>query len=219
MTSTSGLFHPRALMVWILLAFTVTCLWAELPAVKPISLTSRDGKTIEARVISVTDAAVKVKKQDGKEFEIPWDRLTPESAALAKASLPKPKPPAIPEKPRKPDDIPEKVIVKQGESIAVSFTVTDGKLHAPVILKGDPGKTPSFTVKFEKTEEGCLATVQQSILHAVKLRCLARAKGKKEYFPTTILPMQKGLPCYESWRDDLEELVFFGWEESKDFEK
>jgi hypothetical protein len=219
MVSTSSFFHPRSLMCWILLVITFAKVLADAPIVKLIPLKSRDGKTIQVTVITVTDVAVKVKKQDGKEFEIPWDRLTPESAALAKESLPKPKPPAIPEKPRKPEDIPEKVIVKQGESIAVSFTVTDGKLHAPVILKGDPGKTPCFTVKFEKTDKGCSAVVQQSILPAVKLRCLARAKGRKDYYPTTILPLQLGLPCYESWPNDIEELVFFGCEETKAFEK
>jgi hypothetical protein len=210
MVSTSSFFYPRSLRCWILLVITVAKVLADAPIVKLIPLTSRDGKIIQVTVISVTDVAVKVKKQDGKEFEIPWDRLTPESAALAKESLPKLKPPAIPEKPRKPEDIPEKVIVKQGESIAVSFTVTDGKLHAPVILKGHPGKTPCFTVKFEKTDKGCSAVVQQSILPAVKLRCLARAKGRKDYFETSIIPPQMGKPNYELWGHDLEELVFFG---------
>ena len=184
-----------------------------------ISLASRDGRTIEGTVQSGSDRAVKIRRKDGKEFEIAWDLLTEESAKLAKANIPQPVPPKIPEKPKHPDDIPEKIIVKIGGKARFSFTLTKGKLHAPTKQADDQLAASSFTVDFSKSDKGCFAMLKQTILPAVKVRCLARIKGRKNYFPTSIIDMQLGLPNGEFWSDDLEELVFFGFEETMPFEQ
>jgi hypothetical protein len=184
-----------------------------------IALTSRDGRTIEGTVQSGSERAVKIKRKDGKEFEIAWNLLTEESAKLAKANIPQPAPPKIPEKPKHPDDIPEKIIVKIGEKARFSFILTKGKLHAPTKSADDQPDAPSFTVDFSKSDKSCSATLKQTFLPAVKVRCLARIKGRKDYFPTSIIDMQQGKPNFETWGDDLEELVFFGFEETEPFDQ
>ena len=184
-----------------------------------ISITSRDGRTIEGTVQSGSDRAVQIRRKDGKDFGIAWDLLTEDSAKLAKASISQPAPPKIPEKPKHPDDIPEKIIVKIGEKSRFSFTLTKGKLHAPTKSADDQPDAPSFTVDFSKSDNSCSATLKQTFLPAVKVRCLARIKGRKDYFPTSIIDLQQGKPNYETWGDDLEELVFFGFEETVPFDK
>lgn len=209
----AGIFSkgPTAMAGLMIPAFLLSFSLAETASIPPVALTSKDGKPLEATIISLSGTAVKVRRKDGKEFDIPLERLTEASIAAAKANVPKPKPAKVPEKPRHPDEIPDKVVIKIGSKSAATFTVTDGKLHAPVALDADP----CFTVDFKAEENLIIATVKQTILPAVKVRCLARIKGRKDYFPTSILPLQNGLPCFESWGDNLEELVFFGWEETE----
>ena len=213
----STVFLLRGKAVLALILFLGDLLPAQDKAL--ISLINRDGRTIEGTVQSGSERAVKIRRKDGKEFEIAWDLLTEESAKLAKANIPQPAPPKIPEKPKHPDEIPEKIIVKIGEKGCFSFVLTKGKLHSPTKPAGEQPDTPCFTVDFSRSDKSCSAILKQTILPAVKVRCLARIKGRKDYFPTSIIDMQQGKPNYETWGDDIEELVFFGFEETVPFDK
>ena len=46
----------------------------------------------------------------------------------------------------------------------------------------------------------------------MKFRALARIKGRKDYFETSIVPVRSGLLGIEVWQDEIEELVLFDFQ-------
>ncbi|HWB04296.1 MAG TPA: hypothetical protein VG796_14805 [Verrucomicrobiales bacterium] len=208
--------------------FTLLIVMPVFAADPPVKLTlvSKDGKSITAEVVAVGKKSAKIKKADGKEYEIAFDRLKPESVEALKKATP-PTAPAAPAankderplpkgKPATPADIPEKVVVKAGEKVFVTFTETASGLTKPMVVKEGNKDTPYFTVDFQKRKDGediSYASLQISYLKTVTIKCLARNKGQTKYYPTSLIPLYKGLPNGESWGDDVEELVFydFAW--------
>ncbi len=58
---------------------------AETQLAAPLTWTSKDNKTIKANFVKLDGEAVVVRMEDGMEHKIPFTRLSPESAAQAKA--------------------------------------------------------------------------------------------------------------------------------------
>ena len=219
----------KTLTAILFLAFLLPAFAADAPA--KLKLTSKEGQTIDVTVVSVGKSSAKIKKSDGKEFEIAFDRLQPESVEALKKAVPA-TPPATPApdatkggrplpkgKPATPADLPEKVVVKPGEKVLVTFTEVESGLTKPVVVKEVEKGTPHFSVDFKVRKEGdktSMATVAARFGKVLAVQCLARNKGQTKYYPTSIIPLGK-LPCYESWGDDVEELVFydFAWSEEK----
>jgi hypothetical protein len=206
----------------------VTPLFAADPPVK-LTLVSKDGKSITAEVVTVGENSAKIKKSDGKEYEVAFDRLKSESVEALKKATPRAAagPAAtkgerlLPKgKPATPADIPEKVVVKAGEKVFVTFTETATGLAKPVVVKEVTDDTPYFTVDFKTRKEGdniTFASLRTSYPKTVTVKCLARNKGQTKYYPTSLIPLYKGLFNSESWGDDVEELVFydFAWSDEK----
>lgn len=44
-----------------------------------VSLESTDGRTVEAKILALTKTTVVIRREDGQTFDLPLDRLTPES--------------------------------------------------------------------------------------------------------------------------------------------
>ncbi len=180
-----------------------------------VAIKGRDGKTIQAEILSADEDSVKIRRGDGKEFDLPYSRVSDESVEsirklLAEREANKPVERAkVPKDPKTPEDIPEKVVVKKGDVAMATFTVVDDGLARPVIVKEEPAEVPFFSVDFSHKGESAMATVKATFEKPVLLRCLARNKGEKRYYPTSILTLHKGLPSFESWADEVEELVFF----------
>ena len=209
-----------------LLALLVALLSPAFAADEPgmVKLVSKDGKTIEVEVVSVGEKSAKIKKADGKEFEIAFDRLDAASVAslqklaaeIAKNARPLPK-----GEPKSPADLPEKVVVKPGELVRVVFTEVTSGLARPEVVK-DAGKdTPHFSVDFKERKEGDITTmaiVTSYYPKILRVKCLARNKGSDDYYATSILPLHKGMFSGESWSDEVEELVFydFAWADEKE---
>ena len=212
------------------LLLVIPVLAADPPA--KLTLVSQYGKSITAEVVSVGEKSAKIKKADGREYEIAFDRLKPESVETLKkaqpAGTPVPKTPAankderpLPKgKPATPADIPEKIVVKAGENVFVTFTEVASGLAKPVVVKEVGKDIPHFTVDFQKRKDGesiTFASLQISYLKTVTIKCLARNKGQSKYYPTSLIPLFQGKPNGESWGDDVEELVFydFAWSDEK----
>lgn len=204
------------------LAFMLIALTVAFAADQPVKLTlvSKDGKSIETEVVSVGDTSAKIKKADGMEFEIPFDRLKPESVTALKkaAAAPAPAPPAndrpLPKgRPAKPADIPEKVVVFLGEKVFVKFTETATGLTKPVIVDNEPEVTvPHLSLDLQKRKEGDKVTtgvVTNYFEKTIRVKCLARNKDKDTYYTVSIQPLFKGMFAGESWAADVEELVFY----------
>ena len=209
-----------------LLALLVAVLPHAFAADEPgmVKLVSKDGKTIEVEVVSVGEKSAKIKKADGKEFEIAFSRLDAASveslrkiaAEAAKNARPLPK-----GDPKSPADLPEKVVVKPGENLKFVFTEVTSGLTKPEIVKDAGKETPHFSVDFKERKEGditTLAIVTSYYPKILRVKCLARNKGSDDYYPTSILPLHKGIFGGESWSDEVEELVFydFAWADEKE---
>lgn len=189
---------------------------AETPAM--ITLKSTDGKTFEGTVLALEKGLVKVKRKDGKEFDIPLSRLTPETIAeIQKATAaknvsekkdsPSPKKPPI-AKPTKPDDIEIKVIAKCGEKVSATFEQKGDVVTKAMVVKAPDDKTPHFDVEVSNSDGTTIAKSKHNFPKTLTMSCLARSKGSKNYFESNISPLFPGLPCYDSW-GDVEEVVFF----------
>lgn len=193
-----------------------------------LKIVSKAGKSIEVEVIRVGEASAKVRKADGKEFEIGFDQLEPGSVENLKkgaeptfavategaADRPLPKGKAV-----SPADLPEKVVVKAGEKIVVTFTLVASGLTKPVIVKGEEGGALHFSVEMKERKPGddlTLAMVEQTFSKILSVKCLARNKGQNRYYETSIIDLPTGLPDGESWGDEVEELVFYDFAWAKD---
>lgn len=212
----------RSKLFVLLLAVVPLAFAADEPAM--LKLVSKDGKTIEVEVVSVGEKSAKIKKADGKEFEIAFNRLDAASveslqklaAEIAKNTRPLPK-----GEPKTPADLPEKVVVKPGEHLKFVFTEVTSGLTKPEAVKDADKETPHFSVDFKERKEGditTLAIVTSYYPKILRVKCLARNKGSDDYYPTSILPLHKGIFGGESWSDEVEELVFydFAWEDEKE---
>ena len=69
---------------------------------KYVKLVSKNGKTIEAVILSVGESSLKVRKKNGKEYEIPFKRLADESVEAAKKEFAAKSKPEPEEKKKKP---------------------------------------------------------------------------------------------------------------------
>ena len=57
---------------------------AAAEAAQAISIEGKDGKSIQAEVLSATETSVKIRRADGKEFDLPFARLSDAGTAAVK---------------------------------------------------------------------------------------------------------------------------------------
>lgn len=193
---------------------------------KAISIQGKDGKTIQAEVLSADDDSVKIRRADGKEFDLPFARLSDDSAkvireliaarkkaatdeAAAKDAAKPAVRAAVPKDPKSPEEILEKVAVKKGGNVIATFSQAVDGLAKPVIVAKEPENAPFFRVNFVQEGDQTIVTVTSTYEKTVLVRCLARDKDQQGWYTTTILPLAKGVPSFETWGAEVEELVFF----------
>lgn len=195
-------------------------------AAKTVAIEGKDGKTIQAEVLSADADSVQIRRADGKEFDLPFVRLSDAGTAAVrkvlaereaevarqKAEEEADKKPAIrakvPEEPKSPDELTEKVVVKKGETVISRFAEAPDGLARPKVLKEAPSDRPYIKVEF-KDGDPLVAAITSTFPKTVKMRCLAKKKGETTYDEIIIVPLKNGTPSFESWSDPIEELVFF----------
>ncbi|MCW1883592.1 hypothetical protein OKA04_02560 [Luteolibacter flavescens] len=195
-------------------------------AAKTIAIEGKDGKTIQAEVISADDDSVKIRRADGKEFDLPFARLSDAGIAAVKkviaekeaetarlkAEEEEDKKPGVrvkvPDEPKSPDELTEKVVVKKGETVIARFAEAPDGLARPKIVKEAPEDRPYLKIEF-KDGEPLIAAITSTAPKTLKVRCLARNKGETTYNEITILPLKSATPGFESWTDPIEEIVIF----------
>jgi hypothetical protein len=222
--------NTLAMMVTVALSVTASIAQEEKPdtaeAAKTISIEGKDGKTIEAEVLSADADSVQIRRADGKEFDLPFARLSDAGAAAVrkiiadreaaiarqKAEEEEDKKPGerakVPDDPKSPDELTDKVIVKRGESIIARFAEAPDGLARPKIVKEEPKDRPYLKVEF-KDAEPLVAAITSSAPKTMRVRCLARNKGETTYKEVIIVALKSGTPSFETWSEPIEELVFF----------
>jgi len=108
-----------------------------------------------------------------------------------------------------PATLKDKVTIKLGKKLSVQFEQKGNALTHPEVVEKPTGKPPSPTFDFRKTDDNLILTTKNPFSKALKFRALARLKGHKDYFETSIVPVESGLFSAELWQDPIEELVLF----------
>jgi hypothetical protein len=193
---------------------------------KTVAIEGKDGKTIQAEILSADDDSVQIRRADGKEFDLPFARLSDAGTAAVrkvlaereaeiarqKAEEEADKQPAVrakvPEEPKSPDELTEKVVVKKGETVISRFAEAPDGLARPKVLKEAPSDRPYIKVEF-KDGDPLVAALTSTFPKTVKMRCLAKKKGETTYDEIMIVPLKSGTPSFETWSDPIEELVLF----------
>ncbi|MEK7950333.1 hypothetical protein [Luteolibacter soli] len=222
--------HMLAMVVTTVLSATAAVAQEEkkeaAPAAQEIAIEGKDGKTIQAEVLSADEDSVKIRRADGKEFDLPFARLSDAGTAAVKKVIAEreaevarlkaeeedeKKPgvrPKIPDDPKTPDDLPEKFVVKKGQTVIVRFSLAEDGLARPKIIKEVPQDRSYMQVEF-KDGDPLTAALTSTFPKTLKLRCLAKKAGETTYNEITIVPLKSGTPSFETWSDPYEELVFF----------
>ncbi len=108
-----------------------------------------------------------------------------------------------------PAKIKDKVTIALGKKLVVQFEQKGDVLSRPTKVEKPRDKPPTPTFEFSKVGENLILTTQNPFPKDLKFRALARLKGRKEYFETSIVPVERGIFGAEVWRDPIEELVLF----------
>ncbi len=218
------------MVVTTVLTATATIAQEEKPeaaeAAKTVAIEGKDRKTIQAEVLSADEDSVKIRRADGKEFDLPFARLSEAGTAAVrkvlaekeaeiarqKAEEEEDKKPGVrakvPEDPKSPDELTEKVVVKKGETVIARFAEAPDGLARPKVVKEAPEDRPYLKVEF-KDGDPLVAAITSTAPKLLKVRCLARNKGETTYHELVIVALKNGVPSFETWSDPIEELVFF----------
>jgi hypothetical protein len=108
-----------------------------------------------------------------------------------------------------PATLKDKVTIAVGKKLVVEFEQKgDALTHPKVVEKpGDKPPTPSFD--FRRMGDNLILSTKNPFTKDLKFRALARLKGRKDYFETSIVPVKTGLFGIELWQDPIEELILF----------
>jgi hypothetical protein len=196
------------------------------PAAETMAIEGKDGKTLQAEVLSADDDSVQIRRADGKEFDLPFARLSDKSvkeirdriaarekAAAEEAAAKEAAKPVerikVPQDPKSPAELAEKVVVKKGSNVIVTFTEAVDGLTRPVIVEKEPEDAPFFRVSFTAEGDQTIVTVTSTYEKTVLVRCIVRDKDPENYYTSSIQPLDKGIPNFETWSAEVEELVLY----------
>ena len=101
------------------------------------------------------------------------------------------------------------VTISIGKNLAVAFAQKANALAGPKIVENAKKATPAVTFDFQKQDANLMLITQNPYAKDLKFRAMARLKGHKDYFETSIVPVGSGLFGVELWQEPIEELVLF----------
>lgn len=115
-----------------------------------------------------------------------------------------------------PAGIKEKVAIRLNQKLDIQFQQEGGAISGPVVVDKPRAGVPTLHVDFKKQGESLMLATQNPFPKDLTFRALARYKGRKSYFETSIVPVKAGLFGLELWQDPIEELVLFDFKLADD---
>ena len=108
-----------------------------------------------------------------------------------------------------PAKLKDKVTIGVGKKLVVRFEQEGDTLSHPRVVEtpGDRPPTPSFDLR--QKDGSVILSTKNPFPKDLRFRALARLKGRKDYFETSIVPVKGGLFGIELWQDPIEELTLF----------
>ncbi|WP_406698504.1 hypothetical protein V5E97_06440 [Singulisphaera sp. Ch08] len=116
---------------------------------------------------------------------------------------------AAPDQAVDPSTLKDKVTIEVGKSIAVRFEQQGNTLTRPKIVEKAADQPTTLSLDFRKQDDMLILVTKNPFPKDLKFRALARLKGRKSYFETSIVPVKAGLLSFELWQDPIEELILF----------
>lgn len=113
------------------------------------------------------------------------------------------------DQPPDPATLKDKVTIGLGKQIVVQFEQNGSALSHPKVVEKAGDKPPTPTFDFRKMGDNLMLVTKNPFPKDLKFRALARVKGRKDYYETSIVPVKGGLLGIELWQDPIEELVLF----------
>jgi hypothetical protein len=108
-----------------------------------------------------------------------------------------------------PATLKDKVTIEPGKKLFVQFEQKGDALTGPKTVEKASDKPPTPTFDFRKMGDNLILMTKNPFSRSLEFRALARTKGRKDYFETSIVPVKSGLFGLELWQDPIEELVLF----------
>ena len=108
-----------------------------------------------------------------------------------------------------PAKLKDKVTIAVGKKLVVQFEQKGDALRNPKVVEKPGDKPPTPTFDFIKKDDNLILSTKNPYPKDLKFRALARLKGRKDYFETSIVPVKSGLFGIELWQDPIEELILF----------
>src|SRR4051812_42690182 len=108
-----------------------------------------------------------------------------------------------------PATLKDKVTINVGKKLFVQFEQEGDVLTRPKVVEKAADKPPTPTFDFRKMDDNLILTTKNPFSKDLKFRALARVRGRKDYFETSIVPVKSGLFGIEFGQAPIEELVLF----------
>ncbi len=108
-----------------------------------------------------------------------------------------------------PATLKDKVTIGLGKKLVILFELKGNSLSNPKVVEKPRDKPPTPSFDLRKMDDNLILTTKNPFQKDLTFRALARLKGRKDYFETSIVPVKSGLLSFELWQDPIEELVLF----------
>jgi hypothetical protein len=112
-------------------------------------------------------------------------------------------------KPIDPAQIKDKIAINLDQKIDLQFDQKGGAISGPKVVDKPKAEVPTVHVEFTGRGDDLTLSTKNPFTKDLTFRALARHKGRKAFFETSIVPVKAGLFSLELWREPIEELVLF----------
>lgn len=111
--------------------------------------------------------------------------------------------------PPDPSMLKDKVTIEVGKKSIIEFEQKNDALVNPKTVDKSSENPPTPSFEFTKKGDNLMLVTKNPYRKDMTFRALARLKGRKDYFETSIVPVRSGLLSFEVWSDPIEELILF----------
>jgi hypothetical protein len=115
-----------------------------------------------------------------------------------------------------PTTLHDKVTLKLNDKVTVTFQAQGDTLTKPNVAAPTEEKPSSISFSFTMEQGVRMLTIQNAFSRGVRMRCLARASGQKEFVESTVHPLYPTFFSTEAFGDPVEELVLFDFKLTND---
>jgi hypothetical protein len=115
-----------------------------------------------------------------------------------------------------PATLQDKVTLKLGDKVTVTFNAQGDSLAEPKVVAQVEDKPSSVSFSFTLEEGIRMLTIQNAFSRGLRMRCLVRVAGRKEFVESTVHPLFPNFFSTQAFGDPVEELVLFDFKLTDD---